>query len=80
MRRQEQETNYIRVRVKAGSKNESAKYLGKNLWEICVQEKAEHGAANVRAQEVLARVLGVESKRLLLAKGRDMPQKTFLLR
>ncbi len=66
----------IKVRVKAGAKNERVEKT-RDRFDISVRERAEGGAANERVLYLLARELSVPIKRLRLVKGHRSPSKTF---
>lgn len=67
---------YIKVRVKAGAKNESIKKTA-DRYDVSVREKAEGGMANARVLALLARELGVAQKKLQIVKGHRSPSKTI---
>lgn len=68
----------IKVRVRAGTKNEKVARKG-DTYDISVREKAEGGAANARVLQILARELGAIPKRLRIIKGHRSPSKTIEL-
>lgn len=65
----------IRVRVKAGARNERVGKSG-DIFDLSVREKALGGAANARVLELLALSLGVSVKKLRIVKGQRSPAKT----
>lgn len=67
----------IRVRVKAGSKEESVKKLVDGRLAVAVGEKAEAGRANARAVELLARHFAVPADKIKLVSGHTSPTKVF---
>jgi uncharacterized protein YggU (UPF0235/DUF167 family) len=69
----------IKVRVKAGARNESLKKVA-DRYDISVREEAEGGMANARVLSLLARELGIIPKRLLIIKGQRSPSKTIRVR
>lgn len=70
---------YVKVRVKAGAKNESIKKVA-DRYDISVREKAEGGMANARVLALVARQLGVAQKKILIIKGQRSPSKTLEVR
>lgn len=66
----------IKVRVRAGAKNESLAKKG-DSYAISVREKAEGGMANARVLALLARELGCTAKKLRIIKGHRSPGKTI---
>ena len=69
----------IKVRVKAGAKNESVKKVA-DRYDISVREKAEGGMANARVLALVARELGVTQKKVSIIKGQRSPSKTLQIR
>lgn len=70
---------YVKVRVKAGAKNESVKKVA-DRYDISVREKAEGGMANARVLALVARELGVVQKKISIIKGQRSPSKTLEVR
>jgi uncharacterized protein YggU (UPF0235/DUF167 family) len=72
-------SNYVRVRVKAGSKRESLKELEDNLFEIEVREKAERNLANNRVREMIAERLKVPVGKIRILTGHHSPGKILIV-
>jgi uncharacterized protein YggU (UPF0235/DUF167 family) len=68
---------FIKVKVFAGSKNESVAKIAGDKLEIKVIEKAKMGQANNRVRELLARYFGVAEGKVRLIKGGRKPNKIF---
>ena len=79
MAKRRPEPTYLHVRVQTQAKRESIVTKKPNTYMITVREKAEKGAANRRARELLADLLCVPISRLRLIKGVTSPSKLFLL-
>ena len=65
----------ISVRVEAGAKREGVEALPKNRFRIKVKPKAEQGAANERAIELLAKHLKVPISKVRILRGHHSPSK-----
>lgn len=69
----------IRVRVKAGSKEDSVKRLIDDRLAVSVKEKAEGGRANDRVKELLAEYFSVLPNEIKLISGHTSSSKVFVL-
>ncbi len=67
----------ISVRVTAGAKREAVEIVSDTRLKISVKEKAEQGAANGRALELVAKHFGVPAKKVRLVRGAHSPSKIF---
>ncbi len=68
----------IRVRVKAGAKNDRIKKTTKG-YEVSVRAAAAGGMANESVLALVSRELGVSSKKLRIVKGLRSPSKTIAI-
>lgn len=66
----------LRIQVKAGRKEEGLQKV-KNLWILKVNAPAREGAANARAQSLLADLLGLPGSSVKIIKGHSAPFKTI---
>ena len=73
------DTQYVRAKVKAGTRKERIEQVSERVYTIDVREKAERGMANARVRELLAEALCVRAEDLRLVKGSTSPSKIFLL-
>jgi uncharacterized protein YggU (UPF0235/DUF167 family) len=73
------DAQYIRVRVKAGTRKERIQQVAEGVYTVEVKERAERGEANARVRELLAEALHVTEHTLRLVKGTTSPSKTYLL-
>ena len=67
----------IKVRLRAGAKNDSVKKVAADTFEISVREKAEQNRANERAIVLLARELKLPAARVRIKRGHHRPSKLF---
>lgn len=65
----------IRVKVNAGSRTESVRQLGANLYQVRTRAPAEGGRANRRVVELLAAALAVDTDRVRIVAGASKPLK-----
>ena len=65
----------ISVRVVAGAKREAVEALSKSRLKILVKQKPEHGAANARVVELVARHFKVPAKAVRIVRGHKTPSK-----
>jgi uncharacterized protein YggU (UPF0235/DUF167 family) len=65
----------ISVRVVAGAKREGIETLPKNRLKISVKPKAEGGAANKRALELIALHFKIPIKKVHIIRGNKTPSK-----
>ena len=68
---------YIRVKVAPGAKKEQVERTADNEFEISVKEPAERNLANKRVQELIARELSVDVKKVRIISGHHSPRKIF---
>lgn len=71
---------YIKVRVKAGAREESLVEVAPNSLRIALREKAEKNAANRRVAQLVARHFKVPTKSIRLIRGHKMPSKMLEIR
>ncbi len=69
---------YIRVKVTAGARKESLEEK-RSVLHISVKEKAEENKANARVFYLVARHLGLATKRLQVHTGHHRPSKMLVI-
>lgn len=65
----------IKVKVKAGAKNESVRKLSEDRFEIAVRENPEQNLANRRVIALIARQFQVTLHKVRLTSGHHRPSK-----
>ncbi len=70
---------YYKVRAHPGAKEDRLVEKGPGSFEVWVRAPAERGLANAAVIRLVAARLGVEAKRLRLAKGAASPSKLLAL-
>ena len=65
----------LRVKVHPDSREDRLEEKSPAAWEAWVRAEAEQGRANAAVLKLLARKLGVETKRLRIVKGARSPSK-----
>lgn len=68
----------IRVRVKAGAKNDRIKRVG-DRYEVTVRAEAAGGMANESVIALISKHFGVSSAAVRIIRGLKSPYKTVLL-
>ncbi len=71
---------YLKVRVKAGAKEEKVVRMADDHFEISVREKAERNMANERVGEILKTYFKAKNEdppRVLLVSGHHSPSKIW---
>ena len=68
---------YVRVKVTPGAKKEIVQQKAEGEFEISVKEPAEQNLANRRVQELIARELSVDVKKVRIISGHRSPRKIF---
>lgn len=66
---------YVRVRVTTKAKKEAVTPEGSDRLRICVRERAERNAANVRVITLVARHFQVPEESVRLVRGHHRPSK-----
>mgnify|MGYP000870077675 CR=1 FL=1 len=66
---------YLKVKVKAGSRNEEIERVNENTFHISVKEKAERNMANNRILEILSLELKIPINKIRIINGHQSPSK-----
>lgn len=67
--------SYIKLKVRADSRQSSVFKKANDAYEIHVRAPAERGRANAEALDLLARALNCPANRLRIVKGGTSPHK-----
>lgn len=70
---------YIKVRVRAGAKEESISLVKEGEFQVAVRQKAERNMANTRVRELVAAHCGVPVAKIRIVSGHHSPSKIFSL-
>lgn len=68
---------YVKVRVTPGMRKESVTKTAPETYEIVTRVAAARNQANVRVQELIADLYGVEKGRVRMVTGHRSPKKVF---
>lgn len=73
------DSEYIKVHVYAGMKQERFTATGPNRFEAIVREPASHNAANRRVTALIATAYNVQEGRIRIVSGHHSPQKILTI-
>ncbi len=66
---------YLKVKVKAGRRQEEVKRVNENTFEISVKEEAKRNMANNRILEILSSELKIPINKVRIINGHQSPSK-----
>ncbi len=74
------DSNYLKVKVVANSREESITRINEETYRIEVCEKAEANKANNRVRQILAREYEVDLGRIQIVTGHHQPNKIIIIK